>query len=165
MSEMPVPVEVDSLEKKIKEALDIDDKYEGADGKMKKMPENVISHTKTLRVADAIAEHISEVSIKQEQIKSTTLDYGSGDTGRQSKLKLYPDNNVEKEELRNIARVLDPILEEIFPTEYLIGIQHSFKIDENGESIETDAFFLFLAYQVRCVGSPSKPAGESTETI
>lgn len=165
MSEVPVPVESDSLEDKIEEALDIDAQFKGPDGEEMEMPESVLSSIRTQNVADAIAEHVSEISVQHDLVESTTLDYGSGDTGRQSKLNLHPSESVKKTEIREMAKKLDIILDEIFPVEYLIGIQHEFTVDQGGYPVETSDYSLFLAYQVRSHGSPSKPPGESTELI
>lgn len=110
-------------------------------------------------------DHICETSVQHNDVDSASLDYGSGDTGRQSKLKIHPEDDVKKCELRDMAIMIDLILEEIFPTEFMVGIAHEFTIDNNEKPVETSEFFLFMTYQVRCHGSPSKPPGESTEVV
>lgn len=156
-------IEEPSLKQKIHEALEIEsNSISNPDGEDIDLSDSLKKQIKVRNVADTIADHFSKALVNHSDIKSSELSYGSGDTGRQSQLYFEPYDSVSKAELLVIAEKLNILLEEIFPTDYYLGIRHGFTIDEDGYPVETDSFSLFLVYNVRSHGGPSKPAGEKT---
>ena len=165
MSKLPSVINKRSLAEKIDEALDIETEIDDPNGGKMNMPDSLKESIQMQNVADTIADHVSQVSINIPEIESSTLSYGSGDTGRQTQLYLQPSGSVTKDELRSIASDLNMILEEVFPAPYLVGITHENSIDDEGYPVETDEFSLFLVYRVRTSSKPSPPSGDSTEVI
>lgn len=165
MSGLPSVLDRKALGEKLDEAMNVDLDITGKDGDPMDVPQSVKESVRSRNVCDTIAEHISQVAVDIPEIESSTLAYGSGDTGRQSKLYLTPSDNVSKDKLREIAGELDVILGELFPEEYLLGITHGTSIDNDGTLVETDVYSLFLVYRTRSATSPSEPAGDSTEVI
>lgn len=165
MSKLLPVIDNRTLAEKLDEAMDVDTKVRDPSGGKMDMPDSVKKSAQEKNVADTIADHISEVAINISEVESTTLSYGSGDTGRQSQLYLTPRDNVSKENLVNIASELNMILESIFPIPFLVGVTHGNSIDKDGYSTETDDFHLFLVYRARTASNPTPPAGESTEVI
>lgn len=153
------------LEKKINDAVNFDTKIEVSDGKNMTMPNSVQKSIRVSRVAETIAKHLSKKAMNLPDIESTELDYGSGDTGRQSKLCLKPIDSVDKNRLREIGQEINIIFDKIFPTDYIIGIQHEYILNEEDRFEEVDKFNLFIVYNVKSVGKPQKPAGDKTEII
>lgn len=165
MSHLPTVINQEVLENKIEDAVDIDATVQSRDGSETKLPESVRKSIIDRNISDAIAEYISECAVKMPIIRETKLVFGSGDTGRQSQLYLKPNPSVSKEELREVANELNVILDQVFPSEYLVGITHKNYSDDDGHPAESDEFYIFLVYTARTASKPSRPTGESTEVM
>jgi hypothetical protein len=165
MSNLPSVLDIQTLEERLEDAMNVDEVIENPDGSKTEIPKEVKKNIQIRNVADSLTEYISEASLKLPIVESTELMFGSGDTGRQSQLYIKPEPEVSKEELRSIARDLKNILNSVFPSEFLVGITHKNTVDEDGYPDETDQFFVFLVYNTRTRGSPQPPAGQSTEVL
>ena len=165
MSKLPSLINIQTLEDRIENAVNIDTSVESPDGGEMELPESVKESIIETNISDTLADYISERAVEIPEFRETKLMYGSGDSGRQSQLYLKPKYNVSKKEMREIARELNIILESLFPSQYLVGITHGNSIDDEGKPTETDQFYVFLVYRARTASKPSKPAGNSTEVI
>lgn len=170
VSNLASVLSIDVLEKKLEDAVNYEPdavEVETEDGETieSEYPETIQQSIIEDRVADTLAEYISNQAVKLQCIQDTDLSYGSGDTGRQSELHLIPTDNTSKQQLKEIGKDLTQIIKPVFPSSYKIGISHRHTIDDSGRSHETDNFSLFFAYNIRSSGSPRKPAGDSTEVL
>lgn len=153
----------DELLSRIEDALDVSETIETPEGDVS-LPESSIRSIQETRLADTIAEYISEVAMKSPEIESTTFAPGSGDTGRQAKLVLDPHNDVDKSELISLGEGIDELLSKtgIFPVEYMISVAHKMGIDEEGYPSDRDEFHLCFSYCTRSRKSPQAPPTEHT---
>lgn len=122
MSNLPSVIDIKNLEDRLDEATDIDESIESPDGGEMELPESAKQSILETNVSDALADYISDRAVEMPEVRETKLMYGSGDTGRQSQLYLKPKKGVSKDQMREIGRDLDMILEAVFPSQYSVGI-------------------------------------------
>lgn len=128
------------------------------------MPPSVKSHIRKRDLADGIAEGLSRSGLEIPEIDHIELMYGSGDTGRGTQVIFQPTQNTTKDGLRENGEKLAELLDAIFPTDYVLFINHQMTIDD-GKPVETDEFYLELYYNVRSHGSPSPHISDRGEVI
>lgn len=146
----------DDLESRIKETIqEIEDEF----NENSNIPRSHIENLKKRKVSNTIADYFAQVLMNLPNVDSTSIDYGSGDTGRQAKLSIYPNDNTTEKELEQMGNKMDAILSEIFPMDYIIGIRSDFDFDEDGHSYENNELSIFLVYQAKSHGAPQEPPG------
>ena len=128
------------------------------------LPPSVKSHIQKRNLADGIAKGLSQSGLDIPGIDHIELMYGSGDTGRGTQVIFEPTNDTTKDDLREQGSKLTELLDAIFPTDYVLFINHQMTIEE-GKPVETDEFYLKLQYNVRTHGSPSPHISERGEVL
>lgn len=156
-------VDTDNLADRIEDAVDIDTTIETKNGE-KELDSSTLSYMKKRSLADTLADYLAEIAMESPLIDSTTFAPGSGDTGRQSVVRIKPHKDVEKDELIELGESVDDLFSKtgIFPFKYILSVAHKMGIDEEGYPSDKDEFYLCFAYSARTRSGPQKPATQHT---